>query len=307
MLPVNKIALGTTKLGMPYGAVEQQQVDQSLTAEIFQLCQQLELDMYDTAPSYGIAENLIGTHLCPNALSKHSETSQLASKVVTKVAKIESAKISKRDIQNVQSIFENSLKTMQLESCYGLLVHDVKDLFKEDARLLIEWLLRLKASGKVEKIGVSVYTPQEAETLLEFFDFDLIQLPCNIFDQRFLQAGTLDMLANRGVEIHARSLFLKGLILKPDTTAKLPDALLNHNSQFHDAMKQDNISAYDACLSFANKQSLIDRWVIGVSSKKQLKQLCDVPDVTFKNVAATTIDFDQWAFSDNASLDPRQW
>ena len=41
---------------------------------------------------------------------------------------------------------------------------------------------------------------------------DLVQLP-SLFDQRLLQNGTLASLRDRGVAIHARSLYLQGLLL----------------------------------------------------------------------------------------------
>ncbi|MGH1427739.1 MAG: aldo/keto reductase [Arenicella sp.] len=305
MLPVNKIALGTTKLGMPYGAVEQVQVSQAVTTGIFQKCQQLGFDMYDTAPSYGVAEALIGENLQGEYAPDLARVQHAPLKIITKIAKVQSVEISMDSINTVQSVFERSLALMQCNSCYGLLIHDVKDLFKVNAEKLVDWMHEMKASGKVEKIGVSVYTPEEVERLLEVFDFDLVQLPCNIFDQRFIQSGVLATLAQKNIEIHARSLFLKGIILKPNAQAKLPSKLLAHNVEFHKFMNQQELSAYDACLHFANAQSLVDRWVIGVSSDKQLKQLCQGVNLLSENMMG--IDYRQWAFADAAALDPREW
>ena len=285
-----RFTIGTTKLGMPYGAIDPQQVEGEVAEKILIKSRELGFNSFDTAPSYGDAEQLIGQYLTP----------ELRKTCVTKLIKIQGDQINAESLQKVEDHFQESLKRMQTHTCYGLLVHDVQDLFKSGSDILVDWMQELKAKGRVNKIGVSVYIPEEAQVLYEKFEFDLIQLPCNIFDQRFIQSGTLKMLADKGVEIHARSLFLKGVILKPHITANLPQTLLLHNEAFHQVIHQQKISAYDACISFTKKHSLVDRWVIGVSSEQQLEQLF------FVN-SDIALDFDEWAFKEVSTLDPRSW
>lgn len=63
------------------------------------------------------------------------------------------------------------------------------------------------------KIGFSTYTPKQIDFLLNNFDFDLVQLPFNVFDNRLIQGGQLKALKKKKIEIHARSIFLQGLLL----------------------------------------------------------------------------------------------
>ena len=49
---------------------------------------------------------------------------------------------------------------------------------------------------------------------------EIVQLPLNLLDQRFVQDGTLAELARRGTEVHVRSVFLQGVLLTDG--AKLP-------------------------------------------------------------------------------------
>ena len=292
-----KVVIGTTKFGMPYGAIDQTQVDEFGVERIFSKAHQLGFNCFDTAPSYGDAERLIGRYLAP----------ELRSSCITKVAKISSTRIQAQDLRAVDECFRLSLKNMQTHSCYGLLVHDVQDLNKSGAEKLLAWMQSLKQRGLVNKIGVSVYTPKEAEELCQRFDFDLIQLPCNIFDQRFLLSGAIDRLAEAGIEVHARSLFLKGLLLKAHSCAdisesKMPRKLLKHAESFFESMRQINISTYDSCLSFAKSQKAINRWVIGLSSEQQLARLLE-SDCNKQGL----IDFGRWAFFEDAALDPRTW
>jgi aryl-alcohol dehydrogenase-like predicted oxidoreductase len=44
---------------------------------------------------------------------------------------------------------------------------------------------------------------------------DLVQLPLSLLDQRLLQDGTLARLRALGTAVHARSLYLQGLLLTP--------------------------------------------------------------------------------------------
>ncbi|MEC4621918.1 hypothetical protein VST04_27895, partial [Bacillus paranthracis] len=70
----------------------------------------------------------------------------------------------------------------------------------------------IKQQGKVIKVGLSLYSPKQInEKVLNFAD--LIQLPANIFDQRFKQSLALNTLKNADIEIHTRSAFLQGLLL----------------------------------------------------------------------------------------------
>ena len=288
----HKIAIGTTKLGMPYGVVNPKQVDETQVHQLLNKAGELGFNCFDTAPSYGNAEKLLGKYVLP----------ELRKLIITKVAKVQTSTIDQESILAIEDRFQQSLQNMQTQSCYGLLVHDVQDLFKPGAEKLVEWMQSLKDKGRVNKIGVSVYTPEEADDLFERFDFDLVQLPCNIYDQRFLQSGAISKLRAKKVEIHARSLFLKGLILKPNVLAKLPQGIIAHNELFHQSMNEKGLKAYDACLAFAKLYTQVDRWVIGVSSKQQLMQL-----LSNENQITETIDFEQWAYSEKAELDPRTW
>ena len=67
-------------------------------------------------------------------------------------------------------------------------------------------------------------------------------------------------------------------------------------------MQQRNLTSYDACISFAKAQRMIDRWVVGVSTEQQLIQLSKMDEQLSVNS-----DFTEWAFADFDTLDPRNW
>ena len=49
--------------------------------------------------------------------------------------------------------------------------------------------------------------------LFEKYKIDIVQLPINIIDRRFVKSAWLRRLKKNNVEIHARSVFLQGLLL----------------------------------------------------------------------------------------------
>ena len=53
------------------------------------------------------------------------------------------------------------------------------------------WLKNLKTNGLVKRIGISVYNFNDISDF-ELSDFDIVQIPISIFDQRFLKEGYLE-------------------------------------------------------------------------------------------------------------------
>ena len=87
---------------------------------------------------------------------------------------------------------------------------DFKFIINNDSNILDN----IKNSGLVKKIGVSVYSNDEIEDLLNFENINLIQLPYNLFDNEYQRKEILEKVKKRNIEIHTRSVFLQGLFLK---------------------------------------------------------------------------------------------
>ena len=51
------------------------------------------------------------------------------------------------------------------------------------------------------------------ESIINIFDIDVVQFPLNIFNRELIESGLLKVLKNKGIEVHARSIFLQGLLL----------------------------------------------------------------------------------------------
>jgi hypothetical protein len=135
-------------------------------------------------------------------------------------------------------------------------------------------LQTIKETGLVSKIGVSVYGPDELEMLVPGFGLDLVQLPLNVLDRRFLKSGWLARLAEQGIEVHARSCFLQGLLLAE--ARKLPDKFSRWAplwEMWTAWLRESGQSALQACLGFSQSHPEIHRVLVGVDSEQQLQEI----------------------------------
>ena len=126
----------------------------------------------------------------------------------------------------------------------------------------------------IDKIGFSTYTLEQVDFLLENFDFDLIQVPFNIIDNRLIQGGQLKTLNNKGVEVHARSVFLQGLLLMAKQNRhnyfKRWDALWKI---WHEWLNDNQLTALEATTRYAVSMSGISKVLVGVDNVYQLEEI----------------------------------
>jgi aryl-alcohol dehydrogenase-like predicted oxidoreductase len=210
--------------------------------------------------------------------------------------------ISKSEINKLINKFEKSLSRLNLSSCYGLLIHQEEDIFKEGNEYLIETINELKIKGLVKKIGISLYKSDDIIKIIEKAKPDIIQLPLNVLDQRFIQDGSLKYLKNNNIEVHARSVFLQGLLLMP--SKKIP---IYFKKWFHilDEWKkicfENNINNLDAALNFVLKQNYVDYCLIGIENLEQLE------NCIFASKNRQILDFSKLACKDKDLLNPFNW
>ena len=256
-----KLALGTVQFGLPYGISNQSgQVCQEEVKAILSEARLNYIDTLDTAITYGESETCLGAVGIDGF------------NVITKLPAFAG------NIQNINSWvidqIKSSLKRLNTSKLYAILLHRPDQLLTSKGDILWQSLEKLKKDGVVKKIGVSISDPSELDNLTNSFSIDLVQTPFNLVDQRLVLSGWLERLYASGVVVHTRSAFLQGLLLMPITAIPkkfkywLP--LLN---TWHDWLLDNDISAAEACIGFVQAHSQIDKMVVGVQSKEQLKQL----------------------------------
>ncbi len=289
-----KIGIGTVQFGLDYGISNSCGITgQSEIEKIVDFAGQTGITLFDTAPGYGDSEQKLGLalqhHACPQ--------------IVTKLAGCPAQCIDEESVRYLEQQFHRSLSRLQQKRVYGLLIHDVRDIRKKGFHLIIELLNRLREAGLVQKIGASIYTPGDIDLLLETMEFDLIQVPFNIFDQRLHQLGYLNKLKSSNVEIHARSCFLQGLLLMPtDCLPQNFNRIKRTHHRLHQYLSDIDISPVAGCVGFTGAVPAIDRIICGVNNQQQLEEI-----VNAASVAIDPAQFADFALVDETILNPAQW
>lgn len=253
---LQKIGLGTAQFGSAYGIANQRgKIPESEIGEILQWAKAQQISVLDTAGSYGDSEDILGRLL---------NKSPLNYKIVSKASDLNGEKTALRES------LKKTMERLKQKSIYGYLIHNFENLLEQES--LPDDLRQLKQEGLVQKIGFSLYRPQELEYLLDHqIRFDIIQIPYNILDQRF--EPYLPLLVERNVEIHTRSVFLQGLFFLNSQEIKgtLSAAEPQLKKLWH-ISTQANIPIVYVCLCFVMLNPFIDHVIIGIDSMEQLRQ-----------------------------------
>lgn len=179
-----------------------------------------------------------------------------------------------------------------------MLLHSGDDLLKPNGELLFKEMTMLKSSGLVRKIGVSVYSENQIERILDKFDIDLIQLPINILDQKLLLDGWLNKIKDKNIEIHARSVFLQGLLLmKKDLIPPYFSPIVQNIEGFYKLAKELSFNSLELALRFVLGIKEIDKVIVGVNTIKHLKEIVNISKsgnfqyIECENIAVDNINY----------------
>jgi aryl-alcohol dehydrogenase-like predicted oxidoreductase len=265
-----KLALGTVQFGLSYGVsnthgktTEQQALD------ILEYAWRSGINTLDTASGYGDSEKVIGRLVDPYKWNIFTKTPHFSGK-----------KISKDQLKLLDIVFKQSLINLKRSNIDALLVHSAEDLLKPGGIQLFTKIQQLKELGSINKIGVSVYNYKQIDYLLDHYEIDIIQLPINILDQRLIKSGHLKKIKQHGIEIHARSVFLQGLLLMP--LHKLPayfSKIYGNLEKFMIYAHELSLSNIELALGFVQSIEEVDKVIIGVNTVDQLYKIIDASKV----------------------------
>lgn len=201
---VENLVLGTAQLGMTYGIANTiGKPKQEVATKIIQEAWNNGIREIDTAQGYGDSESIIG-----EALSSLGITNDV--RVTSKI----NFSTAMPDIEELKGLLNESMCRLHVSRLYCLMLHSesLLDLWDQG---LGESLQSLIKEEIVERIGVSVYSPEKALNAIDTQGIDAIQLPTNILDRRFENAGVFKLAEKRNKKIYIRSVYLQGLIVLP--------------------------------------------------------------------------------------------
>ena len=251
-----KLCLGTVQLGMKYGvnnAIGRQPTEKESLALLL-AAQNAGINTFDTASVYGNAEVILG-HFHQNSPEKVRFISKL-----------------KPDCEDnptaVLKEIKGSLERLKVNKLAGYLLHRATDIKRQG---IMEGLAEAKKQGLTEKIGVSIYEPEEAMLAADDKRIDCIQVPYNVLDKRLDQAGFFELAKANHKVIYARSALLQGLlVMEPPKAEKRVNGSGKYIEEFQQLAKQYNYTPVEAAFLYCVNHPGIDYVVFGVDNVDQL-------------------------------------
>lgn len=286
-----KLALGTAQFGLAYGIANQSgKVKVEDVKKILRLARESGLDTLDTAISYGESESVLG------------ESGVDSFKVVTKIPALPQQVC---DVESwIEHQIEKSLIRLKTKSVYGILLHCPENLYGERGIKVVRAINRLKFAGITKKVGISIYNPNELEKAMQVMDIDLVQAPLNLVDRRLETSGWLEELHANGIEVHARSVFLQGLLLlKRNEIPGKFKGWMDLWDIWHKSLSESGISAIAACLSYPLSLKQVNKVIVGVDSVSQLYELIKLG----ANINEPQPDWTSMISEDSRLINPSLW
>lgn len=287
---ISKLVLGSANFGLEYGLTNTSgKISESELKNILCLAEGAGVEVVDTAQAYGDSESRIGA-LC----------SDYRFKIVTKI----NPDLDNGFVKNsVTNSVNQSCRRLNQSRLYAVMLHRPEALLGDYGNIIVNELLTLKEQDKVNKIGISIYTPEILGELSKKIQLDIVQAPFNIFDQQLLLSGWSDKLKENGVEIHTRSVFLQGLLLIQEPS--LPKYFTKNwpglFRSWYSFLGKNNAGALGVALNFALKQGWIDKVVVGVDNVEQLRTLVE------QETSSISLDFPQIECNDPNLINPSMW
>lgn len=285
--------IGGAQFGQCYGVTsERKEVSQTSLSNL--LCQSWDfgISTIDTAPAYGNSEEVLG--------KKEFQKFEFISKSL-----ISDQTCS--GISNIESSLKKSLKKLNKASLSGYLVHNTRQ-FIEHKNSSDMWrrLCELRANGLIGAIGFSVYEEDEITiTLNSFSGIDFFQVPINLFDQRLSDSDAILAAKSKNVAIHARSIFLQGLLLCDMENIPPSLAIIREGRKTLEMFNDKNgYTNLEVALAYIRSLNFISKIVVGLKSVEQLIQLKDADQ---KSEDMKDIKFEAFRIDDINSVDPRRW
>ena len=261
----NRIALGSAQWGLDYGISNNSGMT-SLNSlkSILSLGRLNSINLIDTAQGYGDAE----ANLSRAGISDYD--------IVTKISLKSLISLDSHSLnEQLDNIMAKSFSNLGKDCLYGVLVHDA-NLLLESPQIdnIFSAFESLKCRFNIKKLGISIYSPNDLHGIMKYYIPDIVQVPFNVFDQRFAEKDIQSLFLDFNIEVHVRSIFLQGLLLMNKN--EIPKYFLKWSSlitNWHTFCSEKRISSLEGCLSFASSFDFVDRIVIGINNSPQLEEI----------------------------------
>ncbi len=260
-MKISRLCLGTVQLGMDYGinnSTGQPGLEESRS--IVRTAVESGITTFDTAPAYGDSEQVLG-----RCLRELPGEYVVVSKIPALDWRSGPPAVTAGIRQGIQATILN-LGTPRLGVC---LFHRFDDMYMQ-GRAALGALVEFKDEGLIEKIGCSVYTPDEAASCLRLPACEVVQVPFNLADKRLLDGDFFRKAKAAGKLVFVRSVYLQGLFFKRELPAGLAD-FGPFRERLEAVAGAAGLGLGEMALRYALSVDGIDSVIIGVETAAQLE------------------------------------
>ncbi len=282
----NNYILGTANLWSKYG-FKSKFIGSRQSISILKFSQKKNIKILDISSSYPSFINIIKKF----NLNKFKISFKLSNNDFKK----------KIFYKNFNAFFYNLLNQLNVSKIEYFLFHNAKDMLSNKNKKIIEHLNKLKSNKKIKYLGVSVYSSNDLFKILKKnLKIDVVQIPFNVLDQRINQKKLLNFIKLKKIKIHVRSIFLQGILVDKDIIPRKFNKfkeLLN----WYNFLKTNKLDSLTEIMNFLSNFKFIDKVVIGVKNKDQLKQILNTK--IYKNKR----NYQKFKSNNLELIDPRKW
>lgn len=301
-LQLSRFSLGTVQLGMDYGLGEDKTKPTEAKAfSILDRAMERGINNLDTANNYGDSEGIIGRWM-----SKRRQECASIPWVVTKIGPLKhgSASVLRDDVLYQT---EACLKTLGTDKLDCLMLHNFED-YLQDPDVLSRVFDDLKSQSYIDKSGISAYSRHDYGMIADS-GFDSVQIPLNVFDWSQIENGGIQKLADAGMIIFARSIFLQGLVFQtPDRLDPRLDFCMPPLRKYLQLCQDFDIPADVLALSFVLSVPGVSTAVLGCDNTAQLDSNADLTEKTITlSQEQLTLIHDAFVEIDPRVINPGVW
>lgn len=300
------LVLGTAQIAAPYGSAVT--VNPPARAEAIVMLRKAigsGASGIDTARAYPGSEPAIGKALKAGYAGRCD--------IITKLAPLDDLPAdagAKMAADAAEISLLRSLNALGGECRPDVLLHRAAHLKQWDSAV---WkrLQALQSEGLTGRIGVSVQSPQELEQALATPSVSLVQMPCNLLDWRWRQAGLIERLEQANdLTVHVRSVLLQGTLARPAAEWPMiegfnPQDIIDFLKRQTENLERQSIA--DLCIAWMRAQPWVGALVIGAETSEQLDDTLNLFARPPLELAQATTLTKEAPLVPEQLLDPAKW
>lgn len=263
---VSEISFGGVEIGMPYGIGVNSKDDMLSEADAVKLLHAAVdsgINFFDTARMYGESEKIMG-----KAFKSKRHEIVLATKcrhLLSSNGELPSGQYLEDMIE--KSLYE-SLEALQTDYVDVFMLHQANIKILEN-EVIADTFSRLKEKGVCRIAGVSTYTTEETRKAIDSGNWNLIQLPFNMMDQR--QGSLFEDAYQKGIAIVVRSVLLKGLLsAKGKNLHPALKDVENHIANYEQLLENRDYDLSALATKFALSFPEVSSVLVGIDRKEYL-------------------------------------